>query len=181
MLLHSLVYRSESVTGLAYLIAFVTLNITPLTGFTVVASLLLAASILFGARHFGWHRLGIAGAILAYGTFGLTYQPAVYGREGVWNGQSVLWTYWALFESYDLLDLARRGRERGISAALFWFNAAGFLLASALHRWKMDAQDWAVYFGLATAAYLVSSLVRSRLLPASQVRRFDSTPGLGRL
>ena len=168
MVLHSLVYRSESVTGLAYLIAFVTLNITPLTDFTVVASLLLAASLLFGARRFGWHRLGVAGSILAYGTFALTYQPAVYGREGVWNGQSVLWIYWVLFEVYDLLDVARRGRDRGIAAVLFWLNCAGLLLASALHRWKMNAQDWAVFFALAAAAYVASSLVRRRLLPPRQ-------------
>ena len=39
----------------------------------------------------------------------------------------------------------------GLARGLFWLNAAGFMLASALHRWKMDAQDWAVYFGLAAA------------------------------
>ena len=168
MVLHSLYYRSESVTGLAYLISFVTLNITPLTGFTIVASLLLAVSLLFGAERCAWHRLGTAGALLAYGTFGLTYQPAVYGREGVLNGQSVLWIYWVLFESYDLLDLARRGRDRGYARALFWLNAAGFISASALHRWKMDVQDWAIYFALASLAYLVTTLVRRRLLVPDQ-------------
>jgi hypothetical protein len=163
MILHSLVYRSESATGVAYVIAFVTLNVTPLTQFTAIASLILAASLLIGAERFGWPRLGAAGAFLAYGTFGLTYEPSVYGRAGIWNGQSLLWTYWILFESYDLLNVYRRNDNRMLVRALFWVNAAGFLGASILHRWKMETQEWAIFFAFGAVAYTVSTLLRRRL------------------
>lgn len=168
MVLHSLRYRSEAVTGLAYLISFVTLNLGPLTGFTVVASIILAAALLLAAWRFQWYWLGLAGVVLTYGTFGILYEPAVFGRAGVLNGQVVLWIYWILFEAFDLLDLGRRGRDRGAEKILFALNTAGFLAASALHQWRMDAADWGVYFSFAAAVYASSALLRRYLLAPRQ-------------
>ena len=49
MIVHSLRYRSETVTGLAYFIAFVTLAISEVTVFSVIALVPLAASLLYVA------------------------------------------------------------------------------------------------------------------------------------
>jgi uncharacterized membrane protein len=158
MVLHSLRYRSEAATALAYLIAFVSLNITPLASFTVVAALVLALSLMLTAYRFTWFHLAVAGVIMTYGTFAATYEPAVYGRAGVLNGQSLLWIYWFVFETYDLIDL-HRGRT---NPALFLLNAAGFLGASTFHEWSMHASDWSVFFALAAAAHTASASLRAR-------------------
>ena len=50
MIVHSLRYRSQAVTGLAYFIAFVTLAITEVTVLSIVALVPLAASLLYIAR-----------------------------------------------------------------------------------------------------------------------------------
>lgn len=163
MVLHSLRYRSEAATALAYFITFVSLNITPLASFTVIAALLLAASLMLAAYRFTWFRLAVAGVIMTYGTFAATYEPVLYGRAGVLNGQSLLWIYWFLFETYDLIDLQRRGARQRTDSALFLLNAAGFIGASVLHEWSMRLADWAVFFALASAVYVASAVIRRRL------------------
>jgi len=52
MIVHSLRYRSQTVTGLAYFIAFVTLAITQVTPLSVLALVPLAASLLYVAHRF---------------------------------------------------------------------------------------------------------------------------------
>ena len=56
MIVHSLRYRSETVTGLAYFIAFVTLAIAEATSLAVVALIPLAASLLYISHRFQWQR-----------------------------------------------------------------------------------------------------------------------------
>src|ERR1022692_4484947 len=47
MIVHSLKYRSQTVTGLAYFLAFVTLAIAEVTTFSVVMLVPMAASLLY--------------------------------------------------------------------------------------------------------------------------------------
>ena len=61
MIVHSLRYRSEIVTGLAYFIAFFTLVITQIASLSLVSLIPLAASILFIANHFRWSRMALGG------------------------------------------------------------------------------------------------------------------------
>jgi hypothetical protein len=49
-------------------------------------------------------------------------------------------------------------------------NAAGFVGASLLNDWRMSSTDWAEFFATASAAYLVSALVRARLIRFSSDR-----------
>jgi hypothetical protein len=165
MIFHALRYKSETAAALAYLFAFASLNVTPLTTFSVVATAVLAASLLFLANTFGWMRLAVAGAVLTYSTFVLRYDASIYGPAGVLNGQATLWIYWVLFESFDLLDLRRRGPHMGIERSLFLLNATGFAGSSLLHEWTMNSQHWAMFLGISSLAYLVSSFLRARLVP----------------
>jgi hypothetical protein len=163
MILHALRYRSETATALAYLFAFAGLNLTPLTPFSAVAAAMLAASLLYLATTFSWMRLAIAGTILTYSTFILRYDSPAYG-PAIPTAQATLWIYWTLFECFDLIDLRRRGPHAGIDRSLFVLNAAGFVGASLLNDWRMSSTAWAAFFATAAAAYLVSALVRARLM-----------------
>ena len=69
MVLHSLRYRSQTVTGVAYFVAFVTLAITQLTVFAVVALVPLAASLLYLAHRFRWTAMALAGLPATYGIY----------------------------------------------------------------------------------------------------------------
>jgi hypothetical protein len=164
MILHALQYKSETVTALAFLFAFASLNATPLTAFSVVATAVLAASVLYVAAAFSWKRLAVTGVLFTYMSFVLRYDPAIYSRQGILNGQATLWIYWLVFECFDLLDL-RRVRTTEIVRPLFFLNACGFIGASLLHEWNMKAADWSWFFGISSMAYLASSFVRARLVP----------------
>src|SRR5262249_31003981 len=66
MIAHSLRYSSQTVTWLAYFIAFVTLAISEVTTFSVIALVPLAASLLFIARQKQWNRFALFGLIATY-------------------------------------------------------------------------------------------------------------------
>jgi hypothetical protein len=98
MIVHALRYRSQTVAGLAYFIAFVTLAITESTAFSIVALIPLAASLLYIAHRFGWNRFAIFGLIATYITCGAR------GNTGapLWQAQSIFAIFWLLFEAFDI-------------------------------------------------------------------------------
>ena len=61
MILHSLRYRSQTVTGLAYFIAFATLGLSESTPFSVLALIPLAGSLLVLAYRFDWTKMAVFG------------------------------------------------------------------------------------------------------------------------
>ncbi|NUN03269.1 MAG: DUF2339 domain-containing protein [Bryobacteraceae bacterium] len=161
MVLHSLRYRSEVVTGLAFFIGFVTLVIAPAPGFSLPASVPLAAALLFLARRFAWTRMAAAGLVFTYSVYAIEAQT-----EWAMAGHPVLWLYWILFEGFDLLRITSDRGGGNIGRTLFPLNACGFL-GTALLR----ARDIDYFLFAAAAAYAVTAIVRAKL------RRRESAGG----
>lgn len=164
MVLHSLAYRSETVTGLAYFVTFATLAIVPMSRFALFASVPAAASLLYIGRRFRWAQMMVAGVVFTYGVYLVRGGSPDVGPEDWAFGQTLLFVYWILFEAFDLLSL--RGREPGsLGETLFPLNAAGFIGASLL-GWSTARVDslW-VFFALAAAAFVASAALRARLVP----------------
>ena len=67
MLWHSLRYRSQVVTALAFLLAFATVGISQVTLFSLVAGALLAAGLVYVSSREYWYELGAAGLVAVYG------------------------------------------------------------------------------------------------------------------
>jgi len=148
MIAHSLRYRSQTVTGLAYFIAFVTLAIGEVTVFSVAALVPLAASLLYIAHRNCWSRFavfGLAATYLTVATRGDTGAP-------LWQTQALLLVYWLLFEGFDLIRP---------DPWLLPLNGIGFLLLSGV-KWNSAAPDsvWAFAAG-AAVLYLVGTIVRA--------------------
>ena len=163
MILHSLRYRSQTVTGLAYFLAFATLSpvITPVAALSVVALIPLAASLLYVADRFEWTELGLLGLIATYGTCASRGDS----NASAWAAQAVFTTYWLLFETFDLLR-ARRQRaytlwERGV----FPLNALGFAFLTYAKWSAADSQHLYAVAGAVAAAYLASAVLRAILRP----------------
>ena len=66
MIVHALHYRSQTVAGLAYFIAFVTLAITEVTPLSVIALVPLAVSLLYVAHRFSWRKMAMFGLVATY-------------------------------------------------------------------------------------------------------------------
>ncbi len=149
MIGHSLRYRSQAVTGLAYFIAFGTLAIAEANTLAIVALIPLAASLLYIVHRFAWNRMALLGLIATYGVI------VARGDHGapLWQAQTLFAIFWLLFEGFDVMQS---------EALLLPLNAAGFLGLSLL-KWNAAAPHdlWMLLSGSA-AGYLASTLARWR-------------------
>ncbi len=179
MIAHSLRYRSQTVTGLAYFLGFVTLMTAETTPLSVVALVPLAASLLYVAHHFRWSHLSLFGLLATYGVC------ASRGNTGspVWQAQTVFCIYWLLFEVFDLLRASRKpGPEAEeditVESALLPLNALGLSFLSWA-KWSAAAPDslYLLAAGIA-GAHLAGTLLRARLRPPSSFS--DDTGALAR-
>jgi hypothetical protein len=167
MILHSLRYRSQTVTGLAYFVAFATLSpaVTPasVTALSVIALAPLAASLLYVAYRFEWSEMAFLGLIATYGAC------ASRGDSGapLASVQLLFCTYWLLFEGFDLLRAARRTAYSAWESAILPFNALAFIGLSYM-KWSAAAPQHLhlLAAGIGTA-YLVSTILRALLRPPS--------------
>ncbi len=150
MIVHSLKYRSSTVTGLAYFIAFATLAISEVTTFSVITVIPLAASLLYVSYRNAWDRFAIFGLIATYVTCGLHKDTGA----SLWQTQALFLVYWLVFEAFDLMRT---------DPWLLPLNAVGFLLLSS-GKWAQAApQDiWQLAAG-AALLYLGSTLARARV------------------
>jgi hypothetical protein len=149
MIVHSLRYRSQTVTGLAYFAAFGTLAITDMTSLPFLALVPLAASLLYVAHRFVWTRMALLGLIATYAVV------VIRGDTGapLWQAQAIFAVYWLLFETFDVLHP---------EAWLLPINAVGFLGLSVM-KWQTAAPDriW-ILLSATAAAYVVSAVARIR-------------------
>ncbi|MDR3700691.1 MAG: DUF2339 domain-containing protein [Candidatus Sulfopaludibacter sp.] len=149
MIAHSLRYRSQTVTGLAYFIAFGTLAIAEPNTLAVVALIPLAVSLLYIVHRFAWTRTALLGVIATYSVIVLR------GDHGtpLLQAQTLFAIFWLVFEAFDILHP---------EAWLLPLNAAGFLGLS-LMKWNADAPEtvW-MLLGATAAAYLASAVLRWR-------------------
>jgi hypothetical protein len=149
MIAHSLKYRSQTVTGVASFIAFVTLAISDVTTFSVMALIPLAVALLVIAYRNGWQQFAVFAAAATYITCGLHQDTGA----PLWQTQALFLAYWLLFEGFDLLRADQ---------FLLPINALGFLALSA-GKWQHAAPEeiWELAAG-SSALYLASTLLRVR-------------------
>jgi len=149
MIVHSLKYRSQTITGLAYFIAFGTLGITQVTPLSVLAVIPLSASLLYVSQRFDWKNFALFGLAATY------VICATRGDNGapLWQVQALFATYWLMFEAFDLLRPHR---------AMLPANALGFLTLS-IAAWLSRAphQIWELLAAV-SIAYLAGAILRAR-------------------
>ena len=104
MVWHSLRYRSQAVTGLAFLLAFSTINISDVNMFSLAASALLAAGLVFVTSREHWAKLELAGVVAVYGShfWWLTRVLAMHGGPGhpfpeFYASAGLIILYWLIF------------------------------------------------------------------------------------
>jgi len=163
MILHSLRYKSQTVSGLAYFIAFATLALSESTPFSVLALLPLAASLLYLAHRFEWHQMAVFGLFATYAT--AASRPDAGAPLA--STQALFAAYWLLFETFDLLRLRRSSAAWTIESLILPINALGFLGLSIV-KWQRSAPEHLyAFFAAGAALYLVSALLRTSLRPPS--------------
>jgi uncharacterized membrane protein len=166
MIGHSLRYRSQTVTALAYVAAYAALALVPLSSFALLASVPLALSLLVVAARLRWSGVAVLGVASTYALFVLRLDVLADGSIPVGSALPLLTlgVYWLMFEIADIAAAGPGGR--GGSLSLFPLNAVGLIGAASLQLPVNDPATMTTFTALASAAYLVSAVVRARLAPA---------------
>lgn len=165
MVWHSLRYRSQELTALAYIVAYATLALTPLRVFSLVASIPLALSVLVVAQRFTWPGVQVLGIVCTYGLYVLRGEVFGFGDldPTTFTPYVALAVYWVIFEAADLASLRGRQGASPPPAPLFLLNAAG-LVGAALLQLPMDTPvPLSTFLLFAGVAYLASAIARARL------------------
>lgn len=154
MIVHALRFQSMPMTSLSYVIAYATLAMSPLSGFSMAAAIPLTASLLVISVRAGWPALSMLGLAATYGLFAIREQAfpeAALDPSGA-PRYLAIGVFWALFE---VADLANRSRRSGLSLV----NTVGFLGVSLLQMPDNPAVLGRFIGGAAVAA-LVSAAAR---------------------
>lgn len=165
MVWHSLRYRSQEVTALAYVVAYATLALTPLHAFSLAASVPLAVSVLVVAHRFSWPGIQILGIVFTYGLFIMRGQAFGFGATGAtpFTPYLALGAYWIMFEVADLFAVRRRHDTGAPPPPVFLLNAAG-LVGSGLLQLPSDSPfPLSTFLLVSGVAYLGSAIARARL------------------
>ncbi len=156
MVAHSLRYRVQSLTSLAYGCVFAALALSDQNAFVAIALIPLAVSMLFLARRFQWYGMSLFGAAATYATF-LTRPSAGAPLMAI---QSMLLIFWVMFEVFDLLRVNAGLEEWPAPGAPFGLNALAGLGASAAIWFKLAPNSMWQFCAAAAVLYLASTWIR---------------------
>lgn len=170
MVLHTLRYRSQVVTGIAFLLAFSTLTVSQVTVYSLEAGVVLALGLVLIVGRMRWFELetfGIAAAYLNHWWWlRRIIEPMGEHKRAFpefFASAGILILYWAIFRaSYILRHCDERQEKVSTIAALL--NSVGLL---ALLKYQSVHPEWAFRALLALGTI---ELVLS-LLPVTRRRR----------
>ena len=169
MVAHSLRYRSQTVTGLAFLLGFVTLLTSHLEGtdgnvvFSLTASVVLALALVVvtTVRHWAWLELGGLIAVylshLVWLTKVLPENHAAFAE--FWPSAALILLYWLIFRLAYVLRTPRDQKEENISSLSAVLNSVGVL---GLLKFQSVHPEWAFWAEAALGAMEMGLAFRVR-------------------
>lgn len=111
---HTLRYGSEPLTGIALLLAYLTLFVSEISLYTHVAALFLAILICVFTWKFKWHATQLAGIVLLYGGYAIWRYLYTHPENSseLAAGLALLGAFWVLFKSTDFSKPRLDRRDR---------------------------------------------------------------------
>ena len=192
---HSLIYRSQAVTGLAFLLGFATLLTSHLeaaegtVAFSLSASLVLAVALVVVTtlRHWAWLELaGLAAVYLSHLVWLTRVLPENHAAfADFWPSTILILLYWLIFRLAYVLRTPLDQSEENISSLSAVLNSTGVLgllkLQSAHPEWAfwalaaLGAVEMALAFRVRARrrqAFIVLSTIATVLLVSAVPFRF---------
>lgn len=176
---HSLTYRSQVITALAFLLGFITTSISHVTYFTLASSVLLVVSLVVVVVRMRWHGLLLYGVVGSYLThlFWVERQIAVSPIVAIhtasvaaaqfWLHAGFLALYWVAYTIAILAFEERSPERRNALLTATLANSLLFItrLIQAMAPVYADAQ-YLVLLGVGAISAALSPVARGRGLPA---------------
>lgn len=137
MVWHTLRYRSQLVTGIAYMLAFSTVTISQETVYSLLAGLVLAASLVVLVQKMRWFELEVFGILASYLNHLKFLYPIISGMNGAnhmfpqfYPSAALLIFYWAVFRISYVIRTTQNKHEQAVSSLATLLNP--FLLMGLL-------------------------------------------------
>jgi uncharacterized membrane protein len=171
MVLHTLRYKSQSVTGIAFLLAFLTVSISHSTVYSMTAGALLAAGLAVTVGKMQWFEMEVLGILATYLNHYLWLRPIVepmHGKRRPFQdfalSAGILAFYWVIYRLSYVLRSPRDKRAENISTAAALLNT---VLLLAVFKYQSVHPEFAFW------ALLVLGAVETLLsqLPVTRKRR----------
>src|SRR6187402_1377269 len=197
MVLHSLRYRSQVVTGLAFLLAFSTVTLSQITVYSLLATAVLALGLEIVCVREGWFVLELFGIAGAFGNHFLWLDRTLTGAGGpghlfpeFWPSVCVLLLLYFIFRIAYVQRKTTTARSTNLSAVAAVLNTASVI---ALLRYQSVHPNWTfrvlLGFGIfelgfaflsrqrgrSSAFAVLATIASSLFLAAVPVRFRDST------
>ena len=146
MVVHTLRYRSQVVTGLAFLLAFSTLTISQVTVYSLLAGVVLALGLVVIVGRMQWFELEIFGIAAAYLTHWWWLRRIIEPMDAhkrvfpeFFASAAILLVYWAIFRASYILRHCDERQEK-VSSVAALLNSVGLL---ALLKYQSVHPEWA--------------------------------------
>ena len=155
MVAHTLHYKSQLVTGLAFLLAFSTVALSQDSIYALTAGIILAAGIVAIALRMGWYELEVFGILASFGNhFYWLYKLFPDGVAGhafpqFWPSAIILIFYWAIFRISYVARRISVPRDERISTIAALLNT---MLLGAVMKFQSTRPELAFYGILAIGA-----------------------------
>jgi uncharacterized membrane protein len=152
MVVHTLSYKSQLVTGLAFLLAFSTVALSQDSVYSLASGVILAVGIVVIALRMGWFELEIFGVIASYANhFYWLYKLYPNGVAGhpfpqFWPSAIILVLYWAIFRFSYVARRIRAPRDESMSTIAALINS---VLLLAVLKFQATRPELAFYALLA--------------------------------
>ncbi|HTR25914.1 MAG TPA: DUF2339 domain-containing protein [Terriglobales bacterium] len=170
MVAHTLRYRSQTVTGLAFLLAFLTVTISHSNVYSLTAGAVLASALVVIVLRMQWFELEVFGILASYLNHYLWLRPIIEPMHGKRHpfpefaaSAGILSLYWLIFRISYVFRRPDEKQER-ISTAAALLNSA---LLLALFKYQSTHPEWAFWALLAIGA--IETLLGQ--LPVTRRRR----------
>ena len=156
MVAHTLRYRSQTVTGLAFLLAFLTVSISHSNVYSLSAGAVLATGLVVIALRMQWFELEVFGILASYLNHYLWLRPIIEPMHGKRHpfpefiaSAGILLLYWLIFRMSYVFRRPSDDRKERVSTAAALLNTS-FLLA--LFKYQSTHPEWAFWALLAIGA-----------------------------
>ena len=167
MVAHTLRYKSQLVTGLAFLLAFSTVALSQDSVYALVAGIILAMGIVAIALRMSWFELEVFGIVASYANhFYWLYKLFPDGVAGhpfpqFWSSAIILILYWAIFRVSYIVRRIRAPRDEAISTIAALVNTMSLL---AVMKFQSIHPELAFYalLGLGAAEFIFGQLPITR-------------------
>jgi len=163
MVAHTIRYKSQVVTGLAFLLAFSTVALSQDSIYALVAGVILALGIVAIGLRMNWYELEVFGILASYANhFYWLYKLFPDGLAGhafpqFWTSVIILLLYWVVFRISYIVRTIRSPRDETISSLAALLNTMSLLVVMKFQSTRPELAFYAL-LGLGAVEFFCGQL-----------------------